>query len=76
MGSGGSGTDSNEGNGAVSVMNPMSEQPMQLTPSVPITKSDGALAEAAHEMTALEKLAIEAGVDPRALALLYEGEKR
>ena len=54
----------------------MSEQPMELAPTPAPAKVDGQLSASRLDMDALTKLAEASGVDPAALALMYEGEKR
>ena len=53
-----------------------SEQPMELAPNPAPAKVDGQVSAARKNMDKLTKLAEDAGVDPAALALMYEGEKR
>ena len=53
-----------------------SEQPMELAPTPAPTPVDGQESAALQGMDKLTKLAEAAGVDPAALALMYEGEKR
>ena len=54
----------------------MSEQPMELAPTPKPTPVDGEESAAVQNMCDLDKLAEAAGVDPKALALMYKGERK
>ena len=54
----------------------MSEQPMELAPTPAPTPVDGQESAAVENMDETTKLAILAGVDPKALAFMYEGEEK
>ena len=53
-----------------------SRQPMELAPTPKPAGVDGQESAAIKHMSDLDKLAEAAGVDPKALALMYKGERR
>ena len=53
-----------------------SRQPMELAPTPKAAGVDGQASAALKHMSDLDKLAEAAGVDPKALALMYKGERR
>ena len=54
----------------------MSEQPMELAPTPANAPVDGQESAAVEEMDETTKMAIAAGVDPKAMAFFYKGDKR
>ena len=54
----------------------MNEQPMELAPTPAPTPVDGQESAKRMDMDNLTKWAKEAGVNPQALAMMSEGEKR